>query len=160
MKYLALMMILYASTTVTELLKVGANIPLISLKDQHGETHTVGRDARLIMFCKDRKGQDIISEALDKKRADYLTEQNTVYIADTSGIPRLVAKFIAFPTLRKKPYTVLLDNEPSLTKVFPTKKDCVTLLHMNAFVIQSIEFVDDPELILKAIDSTKQQAVK
>ena len=160
MKCLSLLLILYASMTHAELLKVGTKIPVISLNDQHGQTHTVDRDARLILFCKDRKGQDIISEALDKTKEGYLTEHNTVYIADTSGMPRLVAKFIAFPALRKKPYTILLDDEPSVTKFFPSKKNSVTLLYVNALIIQAMEFVNDPESILKAIDNTKHEAMK
>jgi len=160
MKWLSLLLILYASTTYAEWLKPGTKIPVISLNDQHGQTHTVDRDTRLILFCKHRKGQDIISEALDKTKEGYLTEYNTVYIADTSGMPRLVAKFIAFPTLRKKPYAVLLDDKPSVTKSFPFEKDSVTLLHVNAFVIQAIEFVNNPESILKAIDNTKHEVIK
>jgi hypothetical protein len=97
---------------------------------------------------------------LDNAEKEYLTEHNTFYIADTSGIPRLVAKFIVFPALRKKPYAIMLDDEPSVTKSFPFEKDCVTLLHVNAFVIQAVEFMNDPESILKAIDNNKRAASK
>lgn len=160
MTYLLLFLILYAGTTHAEWLKVGTIIPVIRLNDQHGQTRTVNRDARLILFCKDRKAQDIISQALDQTKEGYLTEHNTVYIADTSGIPRLVAKFIAFPALRKKPYTILLDKDSSVTKFFPSEKDRVTLLYANDYIIHAIAFADDPESILKSIHTINHETIK
>lgn len=160
MKYLSLLLILYAGTTHAEWLKVGSNIPVIHLKDQHGQARTVGRDTRLILFCKDRKAQDIISQALDQTNENYLTEHNTVYIADTSGIPRLVAKFIVFPALRKKPYTILLDKDSSFTKYVPSQKDSVTLLFLKDYIIQAIAFADDPESISQSIPTIHHETIK
>ena len=67
-------------------------------------------------------------------------------------MPRLVAKFVALPALRKRPYVVLLDPGPSATSDFPSEKDKVTLLHLQNLKIKAIEFVDNPAEVTKAIE--------
>jgi hypothetical protein len=157
MKYLSLLLIMWVTITHAEPYKVGTAIPAFSLKDQHGKTHEAGHTVRLILFCKDRRGQEIIGTALEKTSEGYLNNYNTLYVADSSGIPRLIAKFIALPKLRKQPYKVLLDPEPSVTKDFPSEKDKVTLLYMNNLTIKAIEFVDTPEEVKKAIEKSRKQ---
>lgn len=157
MKYLFLLLIMWATITHAEPYKVGTDMPAFSLKDQHGKTHEAGQVIRLILFCKDRRGQEIIGNALEKTREGYLNNYNTLYVADSSGMPRLIAKFIALPKLRKQPYKVLLDPEPSVTKDFPSEKDKVTLLYMNNRTIEAIEFFDTPEEVKKAIEKMKQE---
>ena len=147
---------MWATITHAEPYKVGTVIPAFSLKDQHGKTHEAGQVIRLILFCKDMRGQKIIGNALEKTSEGYLENYHTLYVADSSGMPRLIAKFIALPKLRKQPYKVLLDPEPSVTKDVPSEKDNVTLLYINNRTIKAIEFVDTPEEVKKAIEKMKQ----
>ena len=133
-------------------LNVGTSIPSFTLNDQHGKKHAVNEAVRLVLFCRDKKGQDIISETLKETSEGYLSQYHTFFVADTSGMPRLVAKFIALPALRKRPYVVLLDPGPSVTGDFPSEKDKVTLVYLQNLEIKAIEFVDTPENITKAIE--------
>ena len=131
---------------------IGKRIPSFRLKDQHGKEHEVNEQVRLVLFCKEKKGNDIVGEALEETAAGYLSQHQTFFVADTSGMPRLIAKFVALPALRKKSYRVLLDPEPSVTKDFPSEKNKVTLIFLNNLTIGKIEFVDDPKDITKAIE--------
>ena len=132
----------------------GVLMSAFTLEDQHGMKHEVNEQVRLILFCKEKKGNDIVSEALKKVSEGYLSKHNTFFVADTSGMPRLVAKFIALPALRKRPYLVLLDPGPSTTSDFPSEKDKVTLFHLQNLKVMSIEFVDNPEGVTRAIEQT------
>jgi hypothetical protein len=144
--------IIASDATSGEPFNIGKRIPAFTLKDQYGKEREVNEQVRLILFCREKKGNDIVGEALKKTSADYLSQHHTVFVADTSGMPRLITKFVALPALRKKPYRVLLDPEPSVTKDFPSEKDKVTLLFLENLTIKAIEFVDDPKDITKAME--------
>lgn len=131
---------------------IGTRIPAFTLKDQHGKEREINEQVRLVLFCKERKGNDIVGDALKGTAAGYLSRHQTFFVADTSGMPRLIAKFVALPALRKRPYLILLDPGPSVTKNFPSEKEKVTLLYLNNLTIEAIEFVDDPAEVTKAIE--------
>ena len=50
----------------------GALMPAFTLEDQHGKKHEVNEQVRLILFCKEKKGNDIISDALKETRGRVL----------------------------------------------------------------------------------------
>ena len=154
LSWLFLFVVLVTDVTGGEPFSPGTLMPAFTLEDQHGKKHEVNEQVRLILFCKEKKGNDIISEALKKKSEGYLSNHNTFFVADTSGMPRLVAKFVALPALRKRPYVVLLDPGPSTTSDFPSEKNKVTLLHLQNLKIKAIEFVDNPEGVTRAIEQT------
>jgi hypothetical protein len=141
-----------SEVTGEEYLGIGKRIPAFTLKDQHGKEGQVNEQVRLVLFCREKKGNDIVGDALKESSADYLSQHQTVFVADTSAMPRLIAKFAALPALRKKPYRVLLDPEPSVTKDFPSAKDKVTLLFLENLTIKAIEFVDNPADVRKVIE--------
>ena len=131
---------------------IGMRMPSFTLKDQHGKEHEVNEQVGLVLFCKEKKGNDIVGDALKGTGTGYLFRHQTFFVADTSGMPRLIARFVALPALRKRPYLVLLDSKPSVTKDFPSQKDKVTLFYLDNLTIFAIEFVDNPEAIRKAIE--------
>lgn len=155
-KYLPLLFVLLTSVVYAEPYKVGDKLPVIILKDQHKVEHSVGETVRLILFTTDKTGKNIIGEVIDEMGKVYLKDHNTVYIADISGMPRLIAKLIALPKMRKLPYPIMLDRDQSVTKGFPSEPDKITLIYVNKYNIQEIEIVDTPDSVKKAIETFKQ----
>jgi hypothetical protein len=149
-----------SDATGGESFSIGTRIPAFTLKDQHGKEHIVNEQVRLVLFCKDMKGNDIVGDALKESATGYLSQHQAFFVADTSGMPRLIAKFVAMPALRKRPYVVLLDTGPSVTRDFPSQKDKVTLLYLNSLTIEAIEFVDDPKDITKAIEQKRGSEIR
>lgn len=150
---IVILLIIFTSIIHAEPYKVGTQVPDFSLKDQHGKTYKLDPAVRLILFVgRDRQGGEIVAKALENTGEGYLAKYSTIYIIDTSGIPRLVNKLFARPKLRKRPYKILVDPGPSVTKDFPSEKEKVTLLHINNRTIEAIEFLGTPEDVKKAIE--------
>lgn len=141
-----------SEVTGGEPFSIGSHLPGLTLKDQYGIKHEVNEQVRLVLFCRNRKGNDIVGDALKETIPGYLSQHQTFFVADTSRMPRLIAKFVALPALRERPYRVLLDPVPSVTKGFPSEKDKVTLLFLKNLTIKAIKFVDNPGDITKAIE--------
>ncbi len=150
--------LIFAPITYAEPYKVGTQMPDFTLKDQHGKTYKLNQTVRLILFAgRDMRGGELVTKALENASKGYLAKYNTIYIVDTSGMPRMVSKLFALPKLRKRPYKILLDPSPSVTKDFPSEKEKVTLLYMNNYVVEAIEFLDTPEDVKKAVEKMKQE---
>jgi hypothetical protein len=152
-KFLPLLLILFASISDAGTYKVGTKIPDFSLEDQYGQIHKLDETVRLILFTTDRSGKNIVGKAIDEMGKGFLEVHKTLFVADISGMPRLIYKFIALPKMRKLPYSILLDTGTSVTKDFPFGPNKVTLIYVDKFSIQSIAIVNTPEAVKKAIET-------
>ncbi len=123
-----------------------------SLKDQHGNQHEVDETTRLILFSNDKEGSNIVKNGLKKTYRNYLKNHNTVYIANISGMPGLIRKFVALPKMREYPYSILLDLRSSVTKDFPSQQDKATLIYIRNLRITDIQYIENPDLIKPVIE--------
>jgi hypothetical protein len=152
MKYIILLLIFLPSVAIADSYTIEIRISAFSLKDQHGNQYEVDETTRLILLSKDMKGGKIIRNGLKETYRNYLSNHNTVFIADISGMPRLIRKFIALPKMRKYPYSILLDMVPSVTKDLPSQPDKATLIYVRNLRIIDIQYIENPDLIRPAIE--------
>ena len=145
MQYLILIIsLIFTSVAVAETptIKVGDVLAPISLQDQFEKPLNVTPETKVLLFSRDMDGGEIIQAAL----ADTPDDQrpaNLVYVADISGMPSLIARFIAVPKMQDYPFTLGLDREGEITAAFPAEKGQATIIKLNELSIQSIEFAQD-----------------
>lgn len=91
-------------------LKVDSMINDIKIKDQHEVEHTLGANIKTILFASDKNTSDILRDYLLplSEKENILEKNGAVYVADISGMPSLISKFIALPKMKKYPFSVLL----------------------------------------------------
>jgi hypothetical protein len=154
MKYIILLLIFLPSIAIADPYTIEIKIRAFSLKDQYGNQHEIDETTRLILLSKDMKGGKIIRNGLKETYRNYLKNHNTVFIADVSGMPRLIRKFIALPKMRRYPYSILLDLGPSVTKDLPSQPDKATLICVRDLRITDIQYIENPDLIRPAIENT------
>ncbi|MFT5235662.1 MAG: hypothetical protein ACI90A_001025 [Shewanella sp.] len=126
----------------------GDQVAPIQLENQFEEQVKVNANTLVILFSRGMKGGDIIKEALDLQIADGETIPATqVYIADISGMPSLIAKFVAIPQMKDLPFPIGLDREGEVTKLLPSDADMATLILLNNLkVIEVHNFGSSTEL--------------
>ncbi|CAM3482528.1 hypothetical protein [Arcobacter aquimarinus] len=95
-------------SAIASSLTIDSQVPAIKIKDQFEKEHTIDANVKTILFASDKGTSDILKEYLLSKDADILTKNNAVYVADISGMPSLISKFIALPKMKKYPFSVLL----------------------------------------------------
>ena len=100
--------VLLSLSAIANSLSVGSEASAIKIKDQFEKEHTVDANVKTILFASDKDTSDILKDYLLSKDADILTRNNAVYVADISGMPSLISKFIALPKMKKYPFSVLL----------------------------------------------------
>ena len=82
----------------------------IKIKDQHEVEETIDSNVKTILFASDKKTSDLLRDYLLplSEKENILEKNSAVYVADISGMPSLISKFIALPKMKKYPFSVLL----------------------------------------------------
>lgn len=150
---------LTASGALAEPLTPGMRLPQIRLADQHDVEDSIGAEVRAVLFTRDMDAGNIVKEALAEKGGEMLAAADAVYVSDISGMPRIVAKLFALPSMRKRPYRMLLDRDGKATKDFPSEKGKVTLLRLQAGEIERVEYLESTDQV-RAVLKAKGEPVR
>jgi hypothetical protein len=73
-------------------------------------------------------------------------------VADISRMPGLIARTIAKPRMRKRPYPLLLDEQGELTAAWPSQKERTTLIRLEANRILEVLHFEEPASLRRAIE--------
>lgn len=102
-------------------LAVDSVVPELKIKDQFEKEHTLNANIKTILFASDKATSDMLRDYLLplSEKENILEKNNAVYIADISGMPSLISKYIALPKMKKYPFSILLlddTNKDNFTK--------------------------------------------
>lgn len=102
-------------------LAVDSVVDNIKIKDQNEVEKTIDANVKTILFASDKKTSDLLRDYLLplSEKENILEKNSAVYVADISGMPSLISKFIALPKMKKYPFSVLLlddTNKDNFTK--------------------------------------------
>lgn len=136
--------VLLSLSAIANSLTVGSDIPTLTVKDQFEKDHTVDANVKTIIFSASKTEGTTIKDFLLTKDKDYLTTNNTVYVADITGMPSLITKFIAMPKMKDYPFSVLLIDEANKT-LFPVKEDMISLISLENGKVTDIKYVKTAE---------------
>jgi hypothetical protein len=129
----------------------------LTLTDQHGVQHRIDAAVDLVLFSRDMDGGAVMrkmldSEALGEAPAAFLGRNRAVCVADISRMPGLIARAIAKPRMRRRPYPVLLDEEGEVSAAWPSEKGRTTLIRLEANrLVEALHF-EDPAALRSAIE--------
>jgi len=140
-----------APAAFAEPLAPGAALPPLTLADQHDTPGGIDGDTRLVLFTAGMDASDHVKEALAGDGAALLESAGAVWIANISRMPRIITKLFAMPSLRKRPYRMLLDRDGTATADFPANSGQVTLLHLDHLKIERIEYADSAAQVATAL---------
>ncbi|HYC00487.1 MAG TPA: hypothetical protein VEC57_15245 [Candidatus Limnocylindrales bacterium] len=132
-------------------LKAGDALPSLALPDQHGTRATVGADTRLLLFSRDMDGGGFVKEALAEGGKDKLDAAGAVYIADVSGMPGFVRSTFALPSMRKRPYPILLDETGEHTRALPSQKGKATVMRIEGGRIADVTYASSTAEVIAAL---------
>ncbi|OCL84278.1 hypothetical protein AAW30_00652 [Arcobacter porcinus] len=91
-------------------LTIDSNIDGIKIKDQFEKEHILDTNIKTVLFASDKGTSDIIKDYLlsISEKENILDRNSAVYVADISGMPSIISKFIALPKMKKYPFSILL----------------------------------------------------
>lgn len=126
----------------------GDRVVPFTLSDQYGEPGSVDDRTRVVLFAAEMDAGDLVHEALEANASlRDLAALDAVFVSDIHRMPALVSRLFALPSMRRRPYRMLLDREPGPTVRLPREEGRVTILRLNALVIESVTFAADAAAI-------------
>lgn len=130
----------------------------LRLKDQNEVPVKVSANIRYVLFAHDMSSKDLVKEMLADKPADYLNTHHALFVADISGMPRMIARMFAYPSLRNLPYRVLVDEVGNRTAGWERRDSAVTLFRLENFAVTGFDFIDTKEALEEAINTLPPSA--
>ena len=121
-------------------LTIGTDIPTLTVKDQFEKDHTVDANIKTIIFSATKTEGTTIKEFLLTKDKDYLTTNKAAYVADITGMPSLITKFVAMPKMKSYPFSILLIDEANKT-LFPIKEDMISIISLENGKVTDIKYI-------------------
>jgi len=140
------------ATAETEPFGVGDRLPVITLDDQHDEQRAIGPSTRIILFSRDMDGGKLLREALEGTPEGYLESIDAVYVSDISGMPSLVATLFAVPSMKRRPYPMLLDRDGEATARLPDVEGKATLIFISDLTVERVDHADDADGVRRLLD--------
>ena len=119
-------------------LKTGDTFPQLNLSDQHDQVTKIPQHTRTVLFAADMASSDLLKDFLAKQAADFLTTNRAEYIADISGMPGLITRWVALPRMREEPYRILLAKDAELLAFIPREDAAVTVIHLKDAQVEAI----------------------
>ena len=150
MKHLIIVLFL-TSLAWTKPLDINDSLPIITLNDQFGNSHTIDKNISKIIISFDKKSSVLANKfiSLKKDSANYLNENNMAFIANITAMPALITKLFAMPKMKKYKHTILLIDDDE-NDMFLTKKKHISVYHIENAKVKNITYIKG----LETLDAT------
>ncbi|MDD3056017.1 MAG: hypothetical protein PHE16_09075 [Aliarcobacter sp.] len=132
--------ILLGLSAFANTLTVGSNIPTLTIKDQFEKDNIVNENIKTIIFAATKTENTTIKEFLQSKNKELLATNKAVYIADITGMPSLITKFVAMPKMKNYSFSILLIDEANKT-LFPVKEDMISIISLENGKVIDIKYI-------------------
>lgn len=146
---------------------VGDAMTAFELKDAHGDLRRLDDGVEMILFSRDMAGGGLLKEALHNAPEGLLDDLHAIYVADISGMPKLIAKMFGIPGLRKRPYPMLLDRDGTTSARLPDVEGEATIIIVDKLKITRVLHLTNAEdiqielgLLARPDEPTEEEATK
>ena len=121
-------------------LTVGSAVPVIAAKDQHAAEFVFTNGTRFLLVATEMESAKSANRKLAEQGPGFLEKHQAAYLMDIHTMPA-VARWFAFPKMRKYPQRIVLVDSAEALAAFPAQPGRVTVLALTpAGCIQTISF--------------------
>jgi hypothetical protein len=137
--------------------RVVVNYSLESLKlnDQNGKPHTISADTKTVVFAFSKDVGHTCNNFFATKADSYLSDNNTMFIADVSGAPSLIRSMFIMPGLKDFKHTVLVIDDKALAASYKAglNTENIIVVSVNNKIITAINGVSTTDELAKNIEA-------
>ena len=132
-------------------LEIGNKVDFSLLEDQFGNSFRFEKNMELLIFTDDMQASRDVRDTMGKVAPGCYEQGKLVFMADISGMPRLITRLIALPKMRDYGFPVWLDYEGDATGALPVKDEFISMISINNGAITDIDFVIGGDAVLSVI---------
>lgn len=145
MKKIYLLLILISTTLFSNII-VGENIQQFNINNQFNHSYKIEKITEKIVFVFKKDTTQLVTEFLDKKKDDYLSSKNILFVADLSQMPSLIRWFI-LEDLDKHKYSILLIKDEIISEKYFEKNrvDSIMVVSLKNLKVIGIDYLKETE---------------
>ena len=91
----------------------------------------INEGTRQVVFTAEKAVSDWVNRVLGEQGTVTLAQSKTIYVADISAMPAVIARMFAIPKLRELPFSIALAREAAAVADLPRRKGAATLLTLE-----------------------------
>lgn len=154
MKVITILLLSMLSTAALAL-EPGERLAPWTLLDQHDAPYTLNDQTRVLLVARDMDGAKLVNAALEGKAKGYLEQRQTVFLADISRMPRVIASLFALPKMRDYSYRILLDRDARIAPRYPADEGEVLWLQLKDGRLVQQQTFTSAELLRQALEQQR-----
>ena len=113
--------------TLAGSLVVGDLVPVISAPDQNGKPFVSTNHYQFLLIATEMAAAKVANQKLAEQEAGFLELHHAAWLLDIHSMPA-IARFFAFPKLRKYPQRIILVDRAEILAGFPAQAGRVTVV--------------------------------
>ena len=135
-------------------IKIGNKLADFQISDQFDKKHILTNETKKVLFAFSKPTGHIMKIFMGNRPINYLSSRGILFIADVSGMPKIIFNMFALDDMKESKYPMLLILEKENAKRFRNedKKDSLMILSLKNKIITDIKFVDNEKDLIKEID--------
>lgn len=156
----ALVLLLCLISASAMALETGERLAPWTLLDQHDQAYTLDNQLQVLLVARSMDAAKLLDAALQGKPQGYLEQRHTVFLADISRMPTVIASLFALPKMRGYNYRILLDRDARIAPRYPADNASVLWLDLrDGKLLGQRRFTDAAELAqaLEALEAAARQ---
>ncbi len=138
---------------VAPAVKIGEPFGAQKLVDQFDKEGEIGADTKKVIMAFSKATGHLVKEFLSTQPKDYLASHHAVFIADVSGMPKVIYEYMALPGLQKNDFSIYLLKSEDEAKKFKNEKyaDYVMVIDLDNGIVEKVEFVTTVDDLKKSL---------
>jgi hypothetical protein len=134
--------------------KVGNKLADFTIDDQFDKKHSLTNKTKKIIFAFSKPMGHIVKMYMSDKEKNYLQKRDILFIADVSGMPKIIYNMFALSDMKEAnyPMLIILKKENALRFRNEDKKDYIMILTLDNKTITNIKYVNNAKDLKKEID--------
>ena len=116
--------------------------------DQWEKPQALNADTNWVIFTSTKATGKWVKETLETLKVEDMTAKQWLYVADISGMPSFITKFMAIPKMQDYRFPIALEREGDITQNWPKQEDAVNIYQMNALTIQKVHALTSEDQVV------------
>lgn len=121
----------------------------VAFEDQWEKPNPLTAQTKWVVFSHHMKGGDWVKETLHELKIKDLPAKGGLYVADVSGMPSLITKYMAMPAMRDYAFPIGLAMDDDMVEGWPKKEDQVSIIFLDKLAVKDVKYYAD-EASIKA----------
>lgn len=121
-------------------------LDLVSFQDQWGNAQNLTPETKWLIISRAMSSGDIVKDTFDALSIEDPQKYGMLYVADISGMPGLISKFVALPKMRNYAFPIALARQKGLLTdmgIPLEESESIAVFTLQGLEIEAAEYFND-----------------